>query len=89
MLGKLFSKVFEFFGNILFEYIPLWIDKLLNIFPHSPFTWISSSSFGDLIGKINYFVPVYDFITMLEAWLVAISVYYLYSIFARWLKAIE
>lgn len=65
------------------------IGTIIKIFPSSPFRFVKDSQFSDFISQINFFVPVYDFINVLQAWLVAIGIYYLYSVVARWLKAIE
>lgn len=65
------------------------INILFSFFPPSPFKLVTNSSFANLISKINYFLPIYEFIVILEAYLVAVAGYYVYSIFARWVKAIE
>lgn len=64
-------------------------DFFYNILPSSPFVILENSDFNDLISKINYFLPIYEFVGILEFWLIAISIWYIYSIFARWIKAIE
>lgn len=65
------------------------LNGLCSLFPASPFSLVANSAFGDLIAKINYFVPVYEFVSIAEAWLVAVGVYYAISLVARWVKAIE
>jgi len=65
------------------------LGLLVSLFPQSPFTFLDSSQFSDLISKINFFIPVYEFVVILQSWIVAVTVYYLYSVFARWAKAIE
>lgn len=82
--------------KILFSFVQKMLDAIvvvLNLLfswlPNSPFTGLVNSQFGDLLGKINYFIPVYDFIVITESWLVAVSLFYAYSIIARWLKAIQ
>lgn len=80
-LAAFFNKVLDLVGSAL-----SWLVGLL---PSSPFSFVANSQFSDLIAKINYFVPIYEFISILEAWIVAVAAYYLYSVVARWLKAIE
>lgn len=65
------------------------LNALLVLWPNSPFTFIKNSEFNDLLSKINFFIPIYDFVAIAQTWLVAIALYYLYSIYARWVKAIE
>lgn len=65
------------------------IGLLVSLLPPSPFQLMDTSGFGDLIAQVNYFIPINEFVVITEAWLVAVGVYYVYSIFARWLKAIH
>jgi hypothetical protein len=67
-------------------------EGALSILPDSPFTFLSNystSPVGQWLGYLNWFIPVNSFIAILEAWLLAIGVYYLLSIILRWAKAIE
>lgn len=80
----------------LAKFCQLFIDAIVAVgniisylFPASPFTFAANSQFNDLISKINYFIPVYEFVAMAELWLVAIGLYYVISIPARWAKQIE
>lgn len=59
------------------------------LFPTSPFTIVQNSQYNQLLANINYFIPIYEFIVILEGYLVAVGVYYLYSVWARWVKAID
>lgn len=84
----LISAIF-FVLNKIIEIIGFLVGILYSVLPPSPFTIIENSEFSSLISKINYFLPVYEFVAILEAWLVAIAIFYVYSIFARWLKAVQ
>ena len=75
--------------NKLLEIIGALAGILYGLLPNSPFTIIENSEFGSLIAKINYFLPIYEFVAIMETWLIAISVFYLYSLFARWIKAVQ
>lgn len=59
------------------------------VLPLSPFRQFLDD-FADIpfLGYLNWFVPVGEILIVLSAWLGAISVYYLYSIILRWVKAI-
>ena len=77
------------FVQALLDAIVVALNFVAGIFPNSPFTIIEHSGFGDLLSQINFFVPVYEFISLMEAWLVAIALYYAVSTLARWVKTIE
>lgn len=79
------AKFIQFF----IDAIGLLLNALLLLFPPSPFNFVMNSSYSDLISKINYFLPIGEIIAVTEAWLVAVGVYYLYSIYARFVKAID
>ena len=86
MLFAGLSKFIQMFLDIIVSTINL----LFSFFPPSPFTFLSpNSQFADFIAQINYFVPIYEFVTITESWLISVAFYYVYSIWARWVKAIE
>lgn len=67
-----------------------FLDWVLALMPTSPFqSFIQACENLPYLGWLNWFVPVGTFITIGEAWLVAIGLYYLYSIILRWIKAIQ
>jgi hypothetical protein len=84
----LISAIF-FVLNKIIEIIGFMVGILYSVLPPSPFTIIENSEFSSLISQINYFLPIYEFVAILETWLLAIAVFYIYSIFARWLKAVQ
>lgn len=84
----LISAIF-FVLNKIIEIIGFLVGILYSVLPPSPFTIMQKSEFSSLISQINYFLPVYEFVAILETWLLAIAVFYVYSIFARWLKAVQ
>ena len=62
----------------------------LAMLPSSPFTYfIGALQEFPFLGVLNWFVPVPTLIAIGEAWLMAITVYYLLSIVLRWIKAVE
>ena len=72
------------------ELLTKFLDWVLALLPHSPFQSFIKAC-GDLpaLGWLNWFVPVGQIIAIGEAWLVAIGLFYLYSIILRWIRAIE
>lgn len=69
------------------------VKAILSFLPDSPFKVLdqmnASSQIAQLLGIVNWFVPIYSFVGILEGWLVCIAVYYVYQIVLRWLNAIE
>lgn len=83
ILSGFLQKIINITGDIL--------KLIISILPNSPFVYITSpdSAFSGLLAKINYFIPIYEFVVIIQAWLVAVAVYYLYSVMARWSKLIQ
>lgn len=80
----------------LASFIQMFLDAIVAVlntvcllFPPSPFQIVADAGFADLIAKINYFIPIYEFVAIGELWLVAVGLYYAVSVVARWIKAIE
>lgn len=62
---------------------------IVSVLPSSPFA-DAIASFKDLpyLGWLNWFIPVGTCIKIAGAWLVAIGLFYVYSIAMRWVKMI-
>lgn len=69
------------------------LKAVLALLPDSPFKILDNmaptSEIAKLLGMVNWFIPIYSFIGILEGWLVCVGVYYVYQIVLRWLNAIE
>lgn len=65
-------------------------DKLLKVLPVSPFLKFFDS-FEDFpaLGYLNWFFPVKDCLVVMAAYLVAVGVYYGFSVIMRWIRAIQ
>lgn len=85
----MFFKGLSAFLQVLIDLIALSAKFVFSVLPPSPFTFIKHIGFGDLLAQVNYFVPVYEFVVIVEAWLVAVGVFYVYSLWARFVKAVE
>lgn len=77
------------FCQMLLDAICAVLNGLCSLFPESPFQMVADSSFADLVAQINTVLPIYEFVAIGEAWLIAVGVYYAISIVARWVQAIE
>ena len=66
------------------------VDNVINALPSSPIQWlINSNELSEYVGMLNWFIPVYTFIGILENWLAAVVIYYVVQVILRWVKAIE
>ena len=64
-------------------------EELLRLLPRSPFaSFISQFAELPFLGILNWFVPVRGILTVLAAWLAAITLFYVYSIIMRWIRMI-
>lgn len=67
----------------------MFLKMLLKVFPLSPFRdIINSVDKMPFLGYINWFLPVSEMLAVASLWLAAITVYYIYSVIARWVKLI-
>ena len=65
-------------------------NNILNILPTSPIVYLQSdSTVNKYLGYVNFFIPVYLWISILETWLIAIGIYYVIRVILRWLKMSE
>ena len=62
---------------------------VLGLLPLSPFTEIQNRLDSDLLGHINYFMPIEPMLSVGLGWLTAIGLYYTYTVILRWVRAIR
>lgn len=78
------------FFSWLSDKIQTVLQGLIDVLPGSPINWIlSNDSINEYVGYLNWFIPVYTFIGILENWLAAVLIYYGVQIVLRWIKAVE
>jgi len=65
------------------------LQRLMQVLPGSPFTpFIAQFAQLPYLGYLNWFFPVSECLVVMSAWLVAVALFYLYSIAMRWVKLI-
>lgn len=65
------------------------LSVVVQALPGSPFQGLTALTIDNKwIGYLAYVVPVGAIVSTLEAWLVCIGVYYLYSVVMRWIKVV-
>lgn len=64
-------------------------EKILLLLPRSPFQQFMEW-FTDLpyISFLNWFFPVGECLAVMGVWLIAVALFYVYSIIMRWIKII-
>lgn len=72
------------------EILDKFLALIVSLLPLSPFSaYIDSLEQVPYLGYLNWFIPVGTCLKIGAAWLSAITVFYLYSVIARWIKLIE
>lgn len=65
------------------------LQNLINVLPTSPFApFLEQFSDIPALGYLNWFFPVRGCLTVMAAWLAAVTLFYIYSVVARWVKLI-
>ena len=65
---------------------------VIELLPASPFgvlDELSGSVAYEWLQFVNWFIQVGTFVSIFEAWLFGVGVYYIYQIVLRWIKVIE
>ena len=67
--------------------------SIIQLFPASPMQPLINSLKGSevvqVLGYVNWFVPVGTMVSILTGWLTCIAAYYVYQIVLRWIHVIE
>jgi len=94
-MAEFFSSIPEFFGNLIGGAADKLNGALDTLSSFCPFNGVIDYLHGgvdgapDWLRALNWFVPMGQIMTMLEAWGAAILVWYGASIALRWIKAVE
>lgn len=74
-----FLELLNKFGAMIVSLLPSSpVQKFLGMFEEIPY-----------LSYLNWFIPVSSILVVMEVWLSAIALFYLYSIILRWIKAID
>ncbi len=67
-------------------FVSLW-TSIINFLPGSPFKAIIGNLEGvPYMAELNWFVPVHEIVIVVEVWLVAVALYYMYSAIMRFIR---
>lgn len=73
--------------NNIIDCFATLFDKIIDLLPASPFakfTYMSLSS--NVLGILNYFLPIAEILVVLELWLVAVGCYYVYKFILKFIR---
>lgn len=67
--------------------------SIINLFPASPLqpliATLSTPAVTEILGFVNWFVPIGTMLSILSGWLACVAAYYVYQILLRWIKVVE
>lgn len=73
-------------SNILDMFNTLW-SAIISFLPGSPFKAIIANLSGiPYMAELNWFFPVHECVIVVEVWLTAVALYYVYSAIMRFIK---
>lgn len=73
-------------SNILDIFNTLW-SAIISFLPGSPFKAIIANLSGvPYMAELNWFFPVHECVIVVEVWLTAVALYYVYSAIMRFIK---
>lgn len=78
------------FFNFVSEQFSNLGETIVNALPSSPIVWLEANTqIRQYLKWVNWFIPIYQMIPILEAWLVCVVCYYVLQIILRWIKVVE
>lgn len=82
------EQILKWFSSIGDAFVSIWNFVLL-LLPKSPFVYLDMvPAVQQVLGYVNYFVPISTCLTILEAWLLSIIGWYATMVILRWVKAV-
>lgn len=82
--------MFKEFWNGLMDVTNDILNAILFMLPNSPFADVEiPQEVYQILGYVNYFIPIRAMLAIGASWLAAIGVYYLFQVGLRYVKAIK
>ena len=75
--------------SAIIKFLQSAIAWVIDLLPDSPFQFDVPPYVQQLLGHINYFIPIGFMVKTLLAWTACIAAWYVIQVVARWIKAIE
>lgn len=77
--------ILEKLGALLISALS-WVVSFL---PDSPFQAVSNKDVQSFLGTLNWILPLQEIVAILQLWISAVTIYYVYQIILRWIRAID
>ncbi len=85
-MGATITKIW----NAITDVVDDIVNSVVVLLPDSPFSDVEiPPEVTELMGYVNYFVPIGAMLAIGASWLVAIGTYYLYQTILRWTQTIK
>ncbi len=66
-----------------------FVNGIIDVLPKSPIVYLSANpTVSKYLSYINWFIPIYSIISLLEFWIVAIVAFYAFRFILKWTKII-
>lgn len=78
-----------YFLNALIKALGYTLEKLFFFLPDSPFRSFVDSFDTSMFAPLSHVLPVAQMAAVFQAWIVAVGIYYMYTIILRWFKVVE
>ena len=66
-----------------------FVNGIIDVLPKSPIVYLSANpTVSKYLSYINWFIPIYSIISLLEFWIVAIVSFYAFRFILKWTKII-
>lgn len=89
MLKILLAALIEFV-NLIVKIFGYLIGLIFLLLPPSPFQQITASPIvSEYMDRLNYILPISESLAVFQLWIAAVTIYYLYSVILRWIKAVQ
>lgn len=75
--------------NKIIYIVGVVLNTIFGLLPNTPFIISDTSVIGGYMGYLNWIIPIDKILIVTVSWLSAITLYYVYQIVLRWIKAIQ
>ena len=62
---------------------------VIGLLPDSPFQLLENTDVEEYLGYLNWLIPLSQMVAILQLWITAIVIFYIFQAILRWTKAIQ
>jgi hypothetical protein len=85
--------MFQMHGMFVFSSLLDWLEGvfagILSFLPDSPFRLITNDAVAEYMGYINWIIPIAEIIAIMQLWITAIGIFYLYRAILKWVGKVS